>query len=198
MILLLRHGQTEYNSARRIQGQVDSPLTELGRRQAGHMARQVACLAAGRPVAIWSSPLGRAMATADLIGAGQTPATAPRADPGLTEVSLGDWDGHSLAQIDRDWPGARDAHPPEHWYFHGPGGERLHAVQTRVRAALHRVADDPAAVRVIVSHGILGRVIRMVHGDLSLEAAAVHGLPQDAVMELAPGGGLIHHPPVQP
>lgn len=195
MILLLRHGQTEFNVARRIQGQVDSPLTDLGRAQAAHMAAQVAGLSAGRAVSIWSSPLGRAMATAQIIGAGQRPAVDPRPDPGLKEVSLGDWDGHSVEQIDRLWPGARADLPPEHWYFHGPGGERLPAVLDRVQAALARVAADPAPVRVIVSHGIAGRAIRMVHCGVALEDAAIHGLQQDAVLELAAGGRLIHHTP---
>ena len=66
VIYLCRHGQTVFNQSRRYQGQVDSPLTALGRAQASAMGRRLAGLV-GADVTVWASPLGRAQETLALI-----------------------------------------------------------------------------------------------------------------------------------
>lgn len=188
MILLLRHGQTEYNVAGRLQGQLDSPLTALGRDQARRIGARIATLAAGRPVSIHASPLGRALDTAHLVAAQIAGAPAPRTDPRLQEISFGQWDGLTQPEIDSRWPGLRAGLPPHRWFFHGPGGETLDGLLARVRPALAEIAADPAALRIIISHGITGWALRMAHMGSGPEAAILPGLQQDSLQHLAPDG----------
>lgn len=188
MILLLRHGQTEFNVAGRLQGQLDSPLTATGRDQAARMGARIAALAAGRRVSIHASPLGRAQDTARIVAAHIPCAAAPRPDPRLTEISFGQWDGLTQPEIDSRWPGLRAGVPPHRWFFHGPGGETLAGLLSRVTPALADIATDPAALRVIVSHGITGWAVRMAHTGTSPEAAIIPGLQQDSLQHLAPDG----------
>lgn len=188
MILLLRHGQTEYNVAGRLQGQFDSPLTALGRDQAARMGARVAALAAGRRVSVHASPLGRALDTARILAARLPGAPAPRPDPRLMEISFGAWDGLTQPDIDRRWPGLRAGLPPYRWFFHGPGGETLEALLARIAPALAEVTADPADLRVIVSHGIAGWAVRMAHTGRSPEDTIIPGLQQDSLQHLTPDG----------
>lgn len=193
MILLLRHGQTEFNAEQRLQGQLDAPLTALGREQAARMGARVAALASGREVSIHASPLGRARTSAVLVAAAFAVAPPLRYDARLMELSVGDWEGRTVADIEAAHPGLRAAHPPGHWLFHAPGGEGLAALRTRTAAALAAVQADPAPVRVIVAHGVTNWALRMVHSGQGPEEAFIGKLPQDAVMELLPGGGWHRH-----
>ncbi len=186
MILLLRHGQTEFNAAGRLQGQLDSPLTDQGRDQAARMGARVAALAAGRRVSIHASPLGRALDTARIVAAQIPGAAAPRPDPRLMEISFGAWDGLTRPEIDARWPGLRAGLPETRWFFHGPGGETLETLLSRIAPALATVAADPADLRVIVSHGIAGWAVRMAHTGRSPEEMIIPGLQQDSLQHLTP------------
>lgn len=189
MLYLLRHGQTEFNTVGRYQGWSDSPLTDLGRDQArANAARLAAHLET--PPQIWTSPLPRARATAEILtqslpGATLTP------DPRLRELSLGIWDGMTRAEIAVGWPGVRKAHPPRQWMFHAPKGEGLEPVLARLRAVLHD-AGLAAQTRpvVLVSHGISGRLLRGLHADLPLHEALHLDAAQDLVHLLQPGGQI--------
>lgn len=144
MIILVRHGQTEINAARQLQGRIDRPLSELGTRQAAALA---AALADCGAVRVWSSPLRRAADTAAPIAAalGLTVEIEPR----LVELDYGDWDGRPLAEVSAaewaQWRADTDFAPP--------GGESLRAVRGRVdawlRDMLAAAADGPV---VAVSH----------------------------------------------
>lgn len=192
MILLLRHGQTAYNAEHRLQGHLDAPLTDLGRDQAARMGALVARLVAGRDAVIHASPLGRAMATAQIVAATLDAPPPIRTDDGLKEISVGAWEGRTVAEIDEAHPGIRLLHPPGHWLFHAPGGETLEGLKARTAAALARikVAEGPA-IRVIVAHGVANWALRMAHTGLGPDLTFISGLPQDAVMELAPDGRVI-------
>lgn len=189
MILLLRHGQTAFNAERRLQGHLDAPLTALGREQAARMGARVAELAAGRAVAIHASPLGRARTSAALVSVAFRVAPPLRYDARLMELSVGDWEGRLQSDIDASHPGLRQAHPPGQWLFHAPRGERLDDLRARTAAALADIAADPAPVQVIVAHGVANWALRMAHSGLGPEETFIPDLPQDAVMELLPGGG---------
>lgn len=191
MIVLLRHGQTEFNVAGRLQGQLDSPLTEVGRAQALRMGDRLAQLAAGRRVTIHASPLARALDTAR-IAAGRIPGSpTPLVDPGFKEISFGAWDGLTQPEIDARWPGLRAQVPRHRWFFHGPNGETLDMLKARVAPALARVAADPAELRVIVSHGIAGWVVRMAHTGQTPEDTILPGLQQDSLQHLTPDRRVI-------
>ena len=90
-IALIRHAETEWNAARRIQGQADSPLTASGRHAA---QRWIETLAPHGFHALYSSPLGRAMATAEILGSGL--GLAPLAVDGVREQAFGEWTGRNV------------------------------------------------------------------------------------------------------
>ena|SRR5687768_12904651 len=138
MLVLVRHGQTQANAEGRLQGRLDVPLSELGRRQAASLASALS--GAGRVV---SSPLLRARETAEVLG------LPVEVDDRWVEMDYGDYDGRPLAEV-----------PVELWErwrsdasYTPPGGESLAAVGERVRAACKELLAE-AAERdvVVVSH----------------------------------------------
>lgn len=98
-IYLTRHGETEWNTVRRMQGQGDSPLTELGIRQAEWLGHR---LKGKTFICIYTSPLGRARETAEILN--KTLQTTIIEDKRLMEIFLGDWEGRLLEDIDKDHP----------------------------------------------------------------------------------------------
>jgi probable phosphoglycerate mutase len=139
-LLLVRHGQSEWNAAGRWQGQADPPLTELGRRQARAAARSL-----GRVDAVFSSDLRRARETADVIAdsIGVGPVVA---DPGLRERDAGEWSGLTRDEIHERYPGylPQDRHMTfapgrENGLRRPPGWESDDDVLTRALDAIERV-----------------------------------------------------------
>lgn len=100
-LLLIRHGQTEWNLMRRWQGRAESTLTDLGRAQAARAAEHLAALPFEE---IWTSPLSRAHDTAQII-ARRLGVTEVRVDDRLIETDVGAWEGLTLAELERGWPG---------------------------------------------------------------------------------------------
>lgn len=184
MILLVRHGETEWNVERRMQGQQDSPLTAKGRRQAQAMAGLVRDLVA-REDGSWrlvSSPLGRAHTTASMI-AGAT-GLALEADDRLMEVTCGPWEGrlwddvaaHHHLQVER-----------KRWIFEALGGESYEAVESRVASFLADLDPEPQRRVIAVSHGAAGRILRGVYAGLTRDEVYELDIPQDAVHRLQNG-----------
>lgn len=191
MVFLVRHGQTEFNVIGRYQGQTDSPLTPLGQEQARAFGRILAGLPRP-PQTIWTSPMGRARATAALIAAEldarRNIPVSLATDPRLTELSFGQWDGLSKAEIKERWPGVRRGKAARAWLFDAPDGESL-------EAARHRLADvlrDALAVPdlLLVSHGMAGRLIRAHHAGLDFDAAMQLEARQDLIWQLAQDGSI--------
>ena len=153
-ILLVRHGESEWNAVGRWQGQADSPLTELGRQQAKAASR-----ALGSVDAVACSDLQRALVTADIIASelGVGPVIV---DAGLRERDAGQWSGLTRAEIHRDWPGylpddpARRDGPAPPEVRRPPGWESDEDLRTRALEALGRLAEvvgDGQAVAI--THG---------------------------------------------
>ncbi|MDI6628197.1 MAG: histidine phosphatase family protein, partial [Rhodococcus sp. (in: high G+C Gram-positive bacteria)] len=101
-LILLRHGQTEYNATDRMQGQLDTDLSELGRSQAKTAAAE---LATREPIKIVSSDLRRALDTANALG--DAAGVAVSVDERLRETHLGQWQGLTHTEVDDIAPGAR-------------------------------------------------------------------------------------------
>ncbi|MTH77905.1 histidine phosphatase family protein [Paracoccus aestuariivivens] len=181
MIYLLRHGETEFNLQGRYQGWSDSPLTARGREQGLAYGRLLA--AHIKATRIWTSPLPRALATAELI-AKQLSGAGLQQDDRLREVSLGIWDGMTRQEIAVGWPGIRKAHPPRQWMFHAPEGERLTGLLSRLQSVLDEAAAEPEVI--LVSHGIAGRLLRGLHAGLPVPEALQLDAPQDVVFRLGP------------
>ena len=185
MIYLVRHGQTEFNRERRIQGHVDSPLTELGVRQAGAVGGLLRDLI--REPEGWrliSSPLGRAHATAEII-AGRLGGLPIEFDDRLKEMSWGAHDGRLRAELEAENP---ETFGKTGWAFDAGSGESYEAVATRVGGWLASLPPEPERKIIAVSHGISGRVLRGLYADLDRDASAQQDVPQDAVFLLQHGG----------
>ncbi|WP_329003513.1 histidine phosphatase family protein [Kribbella sp. NBC_00709] len=114
-VYLARHGQTEWNVAGRRQGRLDSPLTDLGLRQA---ARNADLLSTESIDAVFASPLGRAHRTASIIGSALGLTVEVLDD--LAEIDHGSWSGLTSAEIDAGWPGLRAAREQDKYGFRFP------------------------------------------------------------------------------
>jgi broad specificity phosphatase PhoE len=196
-VLLVRHGQSEWNADGRWQGQADPPLTDLGRHQAQHASRNL-----GVVDAIVSSDLQRASETA-LIISGELGVGPIVLEPGLRERDAGEWSGLTRTEIERDWPGYLDppasaepaptdggraadaaAHPhaerrrPPSW----EGDEHL---LRRVTAALGRVHElTPDGEVIAVTHGGVVYALEALLGSSFERLANLGG----RWIEVGPGG----------
>lgn len=184
-MFLLRHGETEWNAARRFQGQLDSPLTRRGRDQAAEVGRTLAASLAGRSILpLHVSPLGRARETAAIVACQLSGLHPCQVEPRLQEVTTGTWDGLTHADIEAGWPGALDGATEFDWYFRSPDGEGYATAIGRVRSWLDGL-DGPV---IAVSHGLLGRLVRGVWLGLSRDEALALPVPQDVVWHLSASG----------
>jgi broad specificity phosphatase PhoE len=180
-IFLVRHGETEWNRARRYQGWRDSPLTLAGIAQAAALGRRLAALPDAADAEIVASPLGRARHTAEIIAACLGRARPPRLDARLREVSLGAWDGLRRKEV-RARLGPRFAE--WEWYFLTPDGESYDAFAGRLAAWLGDAGDGPL---IAVCHGVATRVLRGLYAGLPRAAALRLAVPQDRIFRLSDG-----------
>jgi glucosyl-3-phosphoglycerate phosphatase len=172
-LVMLRHGQTDFNVGSRMQGQLDTELSELGRAQAVAAAE---VLAKRQPLLIVSSDLRRAYDTAVVLG--ERTGLRVQVDDRLRETHLGDWQGMTHAQIDAAAPGTRLAWREDaSWAPHG--GESRVDVAARslpLVAELLRdesewgAADEAARPVVLVAHGgliaaLTAALLRLPVGD---------------------------------
>jgi broad specificity phosphatase PhoE len=163
-VLVLRHGESEWNAVGRWQGQEDPPLSEEGLLQALAAAERL-----GTFDAVWASTLQRAAHTAAIIaehlGIGPV-----QLHPGLMEAGFGPWQGLTHAEIEAGWPGFLAEHRRP------PGAEQPEAVVERGRAALVDVASaSPGGEVLVVSHGGMLRQLCRAFGDVEYGFANLGG-----------------------
>ncbi len=153
-IHLVRHGETEWNRARRLQGTIDTPLNWIGVAQARHLADRFS----RRPVSsVVTSPLARARSTALAIARASHSAFV--VDPLLAEIDHGSWAGLTIPTIARMCPGAVTDGQLQPEALEG-GGETRAAAYRRASTVLRRlVAAAPAAPVVVVSHGVVNALL---------------------------------------
>lgn len=126
-VVIMRHGETEWNRSGKQQGQKGSPLTEKGHKQ----ARQVAEIAKTiRIHRLFTSPLDRAMQTANVVS--QQINLEPKVDQRLMECSFGLCEGLTRTDIDHQYPGLWAAREKNKWFFRWPEGESYADVYDRV------------------------------------------------------------------
>ena len=189
-LFLFRHGETRWNRERRFQGQRDSPLTELGIAQGRRLGRRLR-LELEEPLTyrLVSSPLGRARHTAAILAK----AIGRRRDEiifddRLMEMTWGDWDGLTAAEIEARDPGLWQARIDDRWTVPPPGGgETQQAILDRAAAWLADLGGFAGTRLIAVAHGAIGRAIRCAY--VKLPSAAMLGLdePQDAFFRLRAG-----------
>jgi len=152
---MLRHGQTDYNATNRMQGQLDTDLSDLGRNQAVAAAE---VLAKRQPLLIVSSDLRRALDTA--VALGERSGLPVEVDTRLRETHLGDWQDLNHVEVDAKWPGARLAWRNDAtWAPHG-GESRVDVAERGLPLVRELIADqtewgtdEPERPVVLVAHG---------------------------------------------
>jgi broad specificity phosphatase PhoE len=157
-ILLARHGETEWNAVRRVQGWTDIPLSVTGQAQAKALAQRLSRFPL---TAVYSSDLGRAVETArpaaDSLGLLVQPL------PELREKSFGDWEGLTQIDLERDYPDLwRRYHVERDFEALVPGGETWPEVHTRLSLVLRQILaahPGPEETVLLVGHGGSGRVL---------------------------------------
>ncbi len=170
-LVMLRHGQTEYNASSRMQGQLDTKLSDLGREQVLAAAE---VLAKHQPLLIVSSDLERTLDTA--VALGDRSGQPVRIDTRLRETHLGDWQGMTHLEVDEAAPGARLAWRDDaRWAPHG-GESRVDVAERSIPLVKELVAqqpewgvDEPSQPMVLVTHG----------GLIAALTGALLGLPVD-------------------
>lgn len=176
-LVLLRHGQTEWNAGSRMQGQLDTDLTDLGREQANAAAE---VLAKRQPLVIVSSDLRRALDTATALG--ERSGVEVSVDERLRETHLGDWQGLTHLDVDAVAPGARLAWRDDaRWAPHG-GESRVDVAQRSVPLVTEILAaqpvwgaDEPDRPVVLVAHGGLIAALTAALLDLPVDNWPVLG-----------------------
>jgi probable phosphoglycerate mutase len=186
-IFIIRHGQTDWNAEYRLQGQKDIPLNQTGRRQATENGVRLKRIAGDLAAySFVSSPLQRARETMQRIRtAAGLDADGYAVDERLKEISFGDWEGWTNAEIAATDPGKIEDRYADKWDFIPPGenGESYEILSWRVGSWLKDI-DRPT---VAVCHGGVIRCIFKLTGMLSKQTAADLDIPQDKILHYAGG-----------
>lgn len=182
---MIRHGQTDWNAIRRLQGQKDIPLNDFGRQQAVGNGRILARLLGERATDFdyVASPLGRTRETMELMrGAMGLDPLAYRTDDRLIEVSFGDWEGQTLPDLKKEFPDRVNARKANKWDFIPPGqdAESYEILSWRIGAWLSSV-EVPT---ICVCHGgVIRSIFRLVSGMDKDEASRTQ-IPQDRILKV--------------
>jgi broad specificity phosphatase PhoE len=186
-LLLVRHGETDWNRDGRWQGHSDTQLNDSGREQARRVAREL-----GAVDAIYSSDLARARETADIIAA-QLGGLEVKVDERLRERSFGAWEGRTAPEIEADF-----AEQHARWRAGDGAGaddaEPFAAFGERVRDFLDDVlARHPGETVLVVAHGGPIRVIHALASGLDYvrDHRSIPGVPNCAVARYAAGDGKL-------
>lgn len=175
-LYILRHGQTVWNAQCRIQGSLDSPLTEMGVSQALSQ-RKLLENCNLREFSAFSSPQGRAFHTAAIALAGLLPEIAT--DIRLREIGVGLWEGKSRSELPQIGAVEESEESALNLYEQAPQGEGFQALRIRCKEFL----DALPGPTVIVTHGITSRMLRLIALDKDMNE-----------LGLLPGGqGVVYH-----
>lgn len=182
-IFVIRHGQTQYNFERRLQGQCDSALTEMGMNQALTVGTTLGEHLAGRDYKVYASTLGRAVHTAQIICEAIGHSTDQLIeDPRLQEFGLGQWEQRFIGDLEEEFPGVLEGRD---WILKAPESEGFEAVKSRLLSWLSDVPKSQDLV--VVSHGLTGKLLRGILTDMSYEEIWHQDLPQDAFFVIQNG-----------
>ncbi len=160
-IVLVRHGETDWNRERRFQGHADMPLNEVGRSQASELAERLL----GEPVtAIYTSPLRRASETAKILA--DKLGVEARTHEALREIDVGTWEGLTIVEVKRRFPERAD----QSWRAGWEDGETYEDLASRVVPALLELGSKHED----------GHVLVVTHaGPIRAALAASMGLSHD-------------------
>lgn len=174
-LILIRHGETDWNIEGRYQGQSDVPLNPAGIKQAEDLAKR---LRDYRMDAIFSSDLSRAQKTAEIIS--RVNGASLYLDPRLREIDQGEWEGMLFHDIRTRYAKAFEERLRDPLQVAPPGGETVGQVRQRVLEAIKDIiASYPRGVIAIVSHGLALAIIKVHLNNLPIETVWDH-IPDNA------------------
>ncbi|MDO5699940.1 MAG: histidine phosphatase family protein [Bowdeniella nasicola] len=186
-VLLLRHGQTNHNVERRVQGGIDIPLNDVGRAQAEEAGRALERELADTAVRIVASDLSRALATAE--AAARQLGVDVVADSRLRERHFGQFEGLTGEEL-------QEKYPAEYAVWRGGDTPELVGIETRpaVRARMiesieeHAEQTPDGAALLVVSHGsAITQALRGMLGVAELGVPVFRGMDNCHWAELQPG-----------
>lgn len=176
LITLIRHGESVWNGEQRIQGNQDPPLSERGQLQADLLVRHLPPFVPREAAAVYSSPLRRAVETAERLAAALGARLVLESD--LREIGLGGWEGLTVSEIRAAFPGQYERWRDDPAAAPAPGGEPLEEFGRRTAAALARMCKaHPRDPLVLVAHG--GTIRSLLCRTLGLEIRFLFRLQQD-------------------
>ena len=194
ILYFVRHGETDWNREKRLQGQHDIPLNALGRTQAQRCGVLLRDLLTRNGSAMTdfdyvSSPLGRARETMELMRAAMAlDPEAYRTDARLMEMSFGRWEGFTFAELQAREAAALAAREHDKWGFVLPGGESYAQLELRVGAWYESVQRDS----VVTAHGGVCRAL-IAHLDLAQPQAASTGDIGQGCVYVFDGNSMARH-----
>ncbi|XUY27336.1 histidine phosphatase family protein [Agrobacterium sp. rho-8.1] len=185
LVYVIRHGQTDWNAIRRLQGQKDIPLNDFGRSQAVANGKALSEIlgTSANDFDYVASPLGRTRETMELLrGAMGLEPDAYRTDARLVEVSFGDWEGYTIPELKLAHPDKVKARKAAKWDFIPPGdhAESYEILSWRIGAWLSSVERQT----VCVCHGGVIRSIFRLVTSMDKEEAADIPIPQDQILRI--------------
>ncbi|MET3591389.1 putative phosphoglycerate mutase [Mesorhizobium shonense] len=184
LVYIVRHGRTQWNAEGRLQGQADTDMNALGREQATHNGGRLAALVRNpADFDFVASPMRRTRETMELMRAamGLDP-LAYRTEPRLVELSFGDWQGFTFAELEARHPGSTHGRRAAKWDFQPPGegAESYEMLLERIKPWF----DALDRQTVCVTHGgVMRCLFRFVEGMSNKEAASLE-IPQDRLLRL--------------
>jgi 2,3-bisphosphoglycerate-dependent phosphoglycerate mutase len=183
-IIAIRHGETDWNAATRIQGHIDIALNATGQWQ----ARQLALALQSEPLdAIYSSDLGRAYDTALAISQAhpELAGRAPFVRETLRERNFGMFEGKTWAEIETGWPEQSQRWRVRDLDFAPEGGENLRVFEQRIKAITDAIAAQHAGSQIVlVAHGGVMDILYRLATGLSLSASRTWQLGNTAINRL--------------
>ncbi len=178
-LILVRHGETDWNRVDRIQGWLDIPLNEKGRRQAERLAEELAGM---KISAIYSSPLKRAFQTAEIIAEKYHLSVQKVSD--FKEINQGKWQGLPVSEAKKKYKNLY-----QRWLTHPlevvpPGGESLEEVYQRVKKTCQTLVNNhPQETLCLVTHKVTAALTKCYY--LGLDRNRIWELlPENATWEM--------------
>ena len=155
-LILVRHGETDWNRVNRIQGWLDIPLNEEGIKQAEKLAKELSGM---KIKAVYSSPLQRALQTARAV-AGEYRLEIKKI-PDIKEINFGEWQGLLVSEAKRKYKKLYAQWLHEPLEVTPPGGENLEEVSRRVENACRKiVGNHPRETVCLVTHKVTASLIK--------------------------------------
>jgi probable phosphoglycerate mutase len=179
LLYVLRHGQTEWNVQRRMQGRLNSPLTAEGRTQAdahGKVLKQL-----GGVDKLWVSTAGRTKQTAELVNAHLQAPVEYSED--LVERDCGIWSGKTLSEVEQEDGEGLSALRADPYGYRPGGGENLADLSARVAPVIQRIKSIERAA--IISHGVVTKALLEHFLQLSREEVVRITHPNDLFFRLS-------------